>query len=278
MLGYQIKPLNKSMPSILSSITPSVTLNYAGHGTGASRTRHVPSYTHRKLVWNLGTDNILDITVNQADRQPMNIVGRDIVFSFWDAKSGLTYFRTRAQHSTPESGALRLVVPASTTAAIEPGLYNLSATIIDGDGFETAMTWDQDHRGSIDVELRSDVMPPSRVTDVLDLWTLSDGVYVSSAVEGTSNGLRNKGLFSTAVYATNYTGTLVVQGTLDQTINGMNTLWADLADTDGSNSITLEDFTGILPLNYHYNMRWIRVTRSDHPANAGTLDKVLIRV
>lgn len=266
------------MASILNSITPSVQLNYTGQGAGATRTRHIGSYTSRRLQWSIGVDNVVDITVGQTDRQPMNIINREIVFTFWDAKSSTTYFRRRAQALRPESGELRLIVPATETTDIPRGLYNLSATIIDADGYETLLTWDQDQRGSIDVELRDDVMPPPQTTDVIDTWTVSDGIRVSSAIDGpvTTNG---SGLFTVAIYATDYHGTLRVQGTLDGTINGMNTMWADLvAEGSAFNSIVLTGFTGILPLNFRSNMRWLRVTRIDTAGNTGTLDKILVRV
>lgn len=223
-------------------------------------------------------DNMVDITVTQGDRRPMNIIDRDVVFTMWDYNSGVTYFRSRAMPVTPESGALRLIVPAAATAALSAGLYNLSATIVDSDGYETLLTWDQDHRGSLDVELNNDIMPPSRVTDIIDTWTLSDNAYVSSAVEGTITGSRHKGLFSVAVYSTNYSGTLRIQGTLDLTMNGMNTLWADLRDLEGNTALVLDDASGITALTFRSNMRWLRVTRVDDSSNTGTLDKVLIRV
>lgn len=254
-------------------------LNYTGQAPGVSRTRHVPSYTSRRFIWSTGVDNIINITVTREDRRPMNIINREIVFTFWDAKSGTTYFRRTASLVDPSVGQLRLIVPAALTADIPRGLYNLSATIVDSDGYETVLSWDQDQRGSFDVELKDDVMPPPKVTDVIDSWTLSDGIYVSSAIDGPTISTVGSGLFSVAVYATNYSGIIKIQGSLDQTMNGINTLWADLA-AEGyvSSDLVLTDYTGIVPLNFRSNMRWIRAARTDDPGNTGTLDKILVRV
>lgn len=267
------------MTSILNSITPNISLNYSGRGATATRTRHVSSYTSRRLAWSTGVDNMVDITIAQEDRRPMNIINREIVFTLWDAKTNSTYFRRRALATEPEIGGLRLIVPAADTAALPPGLYNLSATIIDADGYETMLTWDQDQRGSFDVELSNDVMPPARATDVLDTWTLSDGVYVTSAIDGPTESTMSSGLFSVAIYVTDYRGSVKIQGTLDQTLNGMNTLWADLTPQDGvSSTIVMTGFTGIMPLNFQSNMRWLRALRIDAGNNTGSLDKILIRV
>lgn len=254
-------------------------LNYTGQAPGASRTRHVPSYTSRRFTWSTGVDNIVDITVAGADRRPMNIINREIAFTFWEAKSGTTYFRRTAILVEPAAGQLRLIVPASLTAAIPRGLYNLSATIIDADGYETVLSWDQDQRGSFDVELRDDVMPPPRATNIIDSWTLSDGIYVSSAIDGPTVSTVGSGLFSVAIYSTDYSGTIKIQGSLDQTMNGLNTMWADLAPEGLAGSdIILTDHSGITPLNFRSNMRWIRAVKTNAVGNTGSLDKILIRV
>ena len=224
-------------------------------------------------------DNIVDITISGADRNPMNVLGREIVFTLWDRRQQTTYFRKRATMVDAANGVIRLVVESTETRAMDAGMYDLSATIIDADGFETLLSWDQDYAGTLDVELRDNVSPPARTTDVLDTWTLSDGIYVSSAVAGpVSVGTPNQ-LFSAAIYATDYRGTIKIQGTMDLTVNGMNVLWADLTPEDSiASSIILTGYTGILPYNFRSAMRWLRVTRTDSETNTGSLDKVLIRV
>lgn len=264
---------------VLNSINPAVTLNYAGRAQGASRTKHISSYTSRRLSWSTGLDNIVDITVAGQDRNPMNLLNRDLIFTLWDRKQGTTFFRKRAIMIDPANGMVKLVVSANDTRGLESGLYNLSASIVDADGYETLLSWDQDQAGTMDVELRDNIAPPARPTSVLDSWTLSDGIYVSSAVAGPASVGSPSELFSAAIYATDYRGTLKIQGTMDLTMNGMNMLWADLKPEGAiTASIILTGYTGILPFNFRSGMRWLRVTRTDSESNTGSLDKILLRV
>lgn len=266
----------------LNSTIPSASLNYSGAGTGPSSTRYVPDYTDQRLVWFKGVDNYLDLTIVGSDRRPVSILNRELTITFWDRDTGTLIFRRRAMPTTAENGQCRLTVFARDLMTLGQGIYSIAATIIDERGLETALTWNRARVAAFDIEVKDAPYPTTRSTFEITNYTIIDETdgqkLVSSAFDGPQHFKKENSLFSVGVYASNWTGNLIIQGTMDTSINGA-TLWADLKPQDTSSAVLpYNGFTGIDPFNYYAGVRWLRVIKQQSPSNAGTLDKVLIRV
>ncbi|CAB4241532.1 hypothetical protein UFOVP71_70 [uncultured Caudovirales phage] len=262
----------------LNSSIPTATLNYAGSGSGPSTTRHAPAYTDQRIVWFKGVDNLLDITISGSDRRPISLLRREVTIVFWDRNKGTTIFRRRAIPTVAENGQARIKVFARDLMTIPSGIYSLGATIIDAEGLETALTWNRAQQAAFDIEVKDEVVPTSRSTNEITTWTDVLGTLVSGAFNGPQYYRKDTSLFTVGVYASNWTGSIIVQGTLDEVVTG-NTLWANLKPQDyTTHSLNLVGYTGIDPYNFYAGVRWVRVVKAESPSNAGTLDKVLIRV
>ena len=262
----------------LNSSIPTATLNYSGAGTGPSATRHAPSYTDQRITWFKGVDNLLDLTSTGADRRPVSLLRRELTITMWDRETGATIFRRRAMPTVAENGQARITVYARDLMTLGSGIYSVGATMVNEDGLELALTWNRAMQGAFDVEVMDAPIPTSRSSNTITEWTASNGLFISSAFNGPVYYKKETSLFTVGIYATNYTGTLIVQGTMDENVTG-STLWANLKPQDYSvSTLDLRGFTGIDPYNYYGGVRWVRVVKSDSPSNAGTLNKVIIRV
>ncbi len=262
----------------LNSSIPTATLNYSGAGTGPSATRHAPSYTDQRITWFKGVDNLLDLTITGADRRPVSLLRRELTITMWDRETGATIFRRRAMPTVAENGQARITVYARDLMTLGSGLYSVGATMVNEDGLELALTWNRAMQGAFDVEVMDAPVPTSRSSNTITEWTAAGDLFVSSAFNGPVYYKKETSLFTVGVYATNYTGTLIVQGTMDENVTG-STLWANLKPQDYSvSTLDLRGFTGIDPYNYYGGVRWVRIVKSDSPSNAGTLHKVIIRV
>ena len=262
----------------LNSSIPTATLNYSGAGTGPSTTRHAPSYTDQRITWFKGVDNLLDLTITGADRRPVSLLRRELTITMWDRDSGATIFRRRAMPTVAENGQARVTIFARDLMTLGSGIYALGATIVNEDGLELALTWNRAMQGAFDVEVMDAVVPTTRSSNIVTAWSAVNDQLVSSAFNGPTYYRKDTSLFTVGLYATNYTGTIIVQGTMDETIVS-DTLWANLKSQDYTNApLDLRGFTGIDPYNFYGGVRWVRVVRKDNLSNAGTLDKVLIRV
>lgn len=266
----------------LNSSTPLASLNYAGIGTGPSSTRHAALYTDQRIVWFKGVDNLLNLVITGSDRHPVNLLLRELTIVFWDRETGTTIFRRRAIPTIPENGQAQLKIFARDLMTLGPGIYSLASTIVDAEGLETALTWNRAQQATLDIEVKDAVVPTSRATHEILHFTNISGLLgpmvVSSAYNGPLYYRKDTGLFTVGIYASNYTGSIKVQGTLDEIV-GTETLWADLKPQDYATAkLDLNGYTGIDPYNFYAGVRWVRVVKSDHISNAGTLDKILVRV
>jgi hypothetical protein len=262
----------------LNSSIPSANLNYAGAGNGPSLTRHVASYTDQRIVWFKGVDNLLDITISGSDRRPISLLNKEITLTMWDRITGTTIFRRRVMPTTAENGQGRLTVYARDLMTLPAGLYQLGATIVDSMGLETALTWNRARQGAFDVEVKDAVVPTSRTTYEVTGWLNDNGNLASSPLNGPNFYRKDLSLFTVGIYASNWTGSVIIQATMDEVITG-STLWANLRPQDSSVFLLpLNGFTGIDPYNFYAGVRWLRTVISPDQSNAGTLDKILIRV
>lgn len=266
----------------LNTSTPTANLNYAGAGTGPSSTRSVPSYTDQRIVWFKGVDNILDLTISGNDRRPVSILRREIAITMWDRTTGTTIFRRRTMPIVAENGQCRLVVQARDLMTLGSGLYTLGATIVDADGLETALTWNRAQQAGFDVEVKDEVIPTSRSTEeIVNFTSIDNGssaILVSRAFDGPQFYRKDTSLFTAGIYAKNWTGSIIVQGSMDTVVHG-NTLWADLKPQDATTAVlTYSGYTGIDPFNFYASVRWLRIVKTPGLSNAGTLDKILVRV
>jgi hypothetical protein len=158
----------------------------------------------------------------------------------------------------------------------------LGATIVDDQGLETALTWNRAQQAGFDIEVKDEVIPTSRSTvEITNFTSVDNGlgiIHVSSAFNGPQFYRKDTALFTIGVYATNWTGNIIVQGSMDTVVHG-DTLWADLKPQDSTDPVlAYNGYTGIDPFNFYASVRWLRVVKTDSPSNAGSLDKVLIRV
>jgi hypothetical protein len=262
----------------LNTSIPTASLNYSGAGTGPSTTRHAPAYTDQRIVWFKGVDNLLDIIISGNDRRPVSLLRREISIIFWDRTTGTTIFRRRALPMVAENGQARIQVFARDLMTLPSGLYSLSATMVDAEGLETALTWNRAQQAAFDVEVKDAVIPTSRTSNEITTWTNTNGQLISGAVNGPQYYRKDTSLFTVGIYTSNWTGRVIIQGTLDEVVTG-NTLWADLKPQDSTTPyLDLAGYTGIDPYNFYAGVRWLRVVKADSPSDAGTLDKVLIRV
>ena len=211
----------------LNSSIQTATLNYSGAGTGPSATRHAPSYTDQRITWFKGVDNLLDLTITGADRRPVSLLRRELTITMWDRETGATIFRRRAMPTVAENGQARITVYARDLMTLGSGIYSVGATMVNEDGLELALTWNRAMQGAFDVEVMDAPIPTSRSSNTITEWTASNGLFISSAFNGPVYYKKETSLFTVGIYATNYTGTLIVQGTMDENVTG-STLWANL--------------------------------------------------
>lgn len=180
------------------------------------------SNTQVKVFRNVSTP--LDFLVKDYDRQPVNAAGQ-LRFMIW-TKPNLPPILERAVTTVDATkGHYRITITPEESAAMKLGHYSWSV-IRTVSGVETMLFADRNYATDPTLLVVEGIPQALSVPIELDPadFTLSDGWYASSSLE--PSGLL--GGQHTAVYAlTNFTGTIKVQGSLEEDIP-TNEGWIDV--------------------------------------------------
>lgn len=92
--------------------------------------------------------------------------------------------------------------------------------------------------------------------------------YISSLIDAQYQTKNSQSLHSFALYMSNYTGTVTLEGSIDA--GGDPTIWSTISEIDYINE-------NLLSVNATGKWRWFRIKHTPTQDNQGTLDKILYR-
>jgi hypothetical protein len=184
----------------------------------------------------------------------------------------------------PLQGSAVLVLDRFDTDDWLLGYYRYSIVYQTADMSQSILYVDQDQSGYGYFELiEGPVIGP---TDSLvctnftpGAFSQSDTVYYYSNLFPANAQTNNHdfGVMTMAMYMTNWTGDLFIQGCVEESPPVSDTLWFPIA-INGSESIHVDRFSGIYPVTFEASLRWVRMLYLADPLNSGTFDKVSFRV
>lgn len=206
---------------------------------------------NRNLKIYRGVDNRIDIQVKNSDQKPLNIAGNTYVFTLISRETQELIFEKTCSLRSANVGRLYAEISALESQTIESGNYQFSIieeerTAIDEDEYQvtkrTPMYLD-DQYGSIgNLEVYGNLYGeplPSKVykefsTDVPEQYT-EPYTYYSSIIDARPKTTTGSSVHTFQFYMTDYSGEVVIQGSLSD--GGNPHVWSDIESFDiiGSN-------------------------------------------
>ena len=244
-------------------------LTYAGE---FSRTRNMPFNTTRKTIYK-GVDSTLGFDVKNQDRKPINLLGKSIYVNFMNVINGQLILQRKANLVEPESGYCEFTIFSNDLAAVDPGFYQISAVITDGQGISHSLFADNNRKATLEIELLDGAYPKFVASRTVDFYALGSD-YLSQALPGNVAKNDTDSLHTLQITTSNYTGTITVLGSLEYASTGN---YFVIALEDGSTSLSLTDSSATQSVNFDTNARWIKIKHSPALTNIGTVDKILYR-
>lgn len=227
-----------------------------------------------------GADAYLTYRLKNQDRKPLSLAGANVTM-FLRKSGAVTTAPTMSRPLTVVNtydAECEVLLGESEIRDLEPGFYHMTLHHEDSKGVKRTMYSDFNQRAAVTVEIVDDQVPSFAESRTLDTFTdiLSNNVFYSAVVEGDAQSFDKKGLHTFAVYATNFTGKIYAEGTLDLAGNNASRWWeAKLAVN--ANHIQLTNFSGVEAYNFSGNIMWVRFRYEPDPSNTGTIDKILYR-
>jgi len=225
-----------------------------------------------------GADSFLSFRIKNQDRKPIAMSGKNAIAYFTkNGASAASLSRPLLVTSTFD-GACELLVHEKDLRNLQSGFYHLTITLEDSNGVIRPLYSDYNQRASATVEILDAQLPTLKESVVLDQFydLQSNGVFYTDIFAGDAQSFDKAGLHTFAVYATNYTGRVYAEATLD--LQGTaSSRWFELDLTLANKYIQFTNFNGVDAYNFSGNLMWVRFRYEPDLNNTGTLDKIVYR-
>lgn len=259
-------------PRYLATNKINVLANEAGHIT-----EYRPVYQRQLQIYR-GIDNTVQFRLMNADQRPINTSTKTPVFVAFDESDSMVIegdCSVLDDGSSATKGLFTFNITESILRNIKSQYLRYHIYLKDVDTNDKEITYSNSHFGNDGIIYISTEMYPGPKTSLsVSSFTESvneEGVYYTDEIVGEPAKNGNEALHTASIYSSGFDGTVTIQGTLSNQLDGdVNDPWADI-DTvtfDGTNpTVSYKNFYGV----YNY----IRFKATSDPADKIT--KILVR-
>lgn len=239
-------------------------------------TEYRPVYQRELQVYR-GIDNRLEFQVLNADQKPVQLAGKKLVFVAFDSKRRMV-INHEATTLIANKGLVEVIVTENDILNVKQQYLNYNLYIINEDDTRSLTYADEHFNADAVMYISSTAYPgpiaPQEISNFNDPTggSLTDPApWLSDAMSAEPGINGNEAVHTAAVYTTGYEGTVTIEATLENQIDGGTTVeWSEVATVlfDGTE-------TQPTPVNYFGVLSYVRIRLSDDPAEK--IEKILIR-
>ncbi len=228
-----------------------------------------------------GVDNRIDLQVRNSDQKAADVTGSTLVFNLIERERQQLVVQKDCVTVSASTGKYYVVLSESDLLDIEAGYYQYSiyneTRTANSDGTHTVISrtplYSDSQYGAIGtIEVNTDGSGDVQESQVYKEFSRKvpfddsfSTYYISSIIDANPQVSTPQSLHTFQFNFTNYTGTVVIQGSLSN--GGVPEVWTDLQTlTFTGATVDFQNITG------KYN--WFRIK---HTPTSGTVDKVLYR-
>lgn len=242
---------------------------------------------NRNLKVFRGVDNRIDIQVRNSDQKASNITGSVLVFNLVSQDTKDLVLQKDFSAMDLATGKVTIKLTETELLDLDNGLYNYSIVKeirrnIDESNYEVTnripLYVDSQYDAVATLEIAGDVyggVSQSRIVNTfhyVNPQTQGENVplwYESEIIDALPSTQSAYPLHTFQFYSTNYTGTVIIQASLeDQGATPRSNKWITVSTVD-LNTEKYKNVTG------KYN--WFRIKHTPATNNTGTIDKILYR-
>lgn len=201
-------------------------------------------------------DNQIDLWVKNIDHKAVSMANTTVTMHIKDPDTDRVLLTRDLTVVDSAKGLLKLFVSGDDVAALPEGAFKYSTvitnTITDA---QTLLFTDMQRRATGTVEIVEGPTPDPQEPIVLNFYTFTQrsGKYYSGAQPGAATVKNYSGLHTLAVGLYQFTGTITVQGTLQEVPSALDVDWFDV------DSRTYNNQTGLFYFPFEGNLLWVRL-------------------
>ncbi len=212
----------------------------------------------------------VSFSVFNSTNKPLSVAGTQLVFKIWTVDTNILLLTKTV--SAIQNDVVTVSFDSNDLQDIDEGYYHYTCNIITGEEENLILYMDTalEHRGFLEVVASASnyVIPTTELTS----FSLSGGIYYSSAINNVDN-LRQRGRLHTyTVTSADFTGSITAQATMVQA--GYALAPSDWVTAD---SITVSGYTGNSSGTFTGVYSQVRFIYEPAVGNTGSVTKVLYR-
>lgn len=232
--------------------------------------------------------NTIEFVVRNTDRKPINLMGRDVSINLFDQRTSKLLFSRKLKVINDAKGIAQLEITPDVTEDWFLQTYSYSVVVTNNDGSRHMLFVDQNEsqRGYFELAQgpKFDPFPSYEVewaalTETAEQPDNIRTTYrLSSAFPGSLQRNNTSGLHTTVAYLDNFSGTLKVQGSVEDGVPGESD-WYDVK------VLEFDKKTGLQTITWEANLMWVRFfihNKNDdllevQDVNKGKISKLVFR-
>jgi hypothetical protein len=244
---------------------------------------------NRNLKIYRSVDNRIDIQVRNSDQKASNIDGSTLVFNLISRETQDLILQKDCSEIDYNTGKVSVTLTETELLDIDPGFYNYTIVrenrdyqVIDSSDYKVTsrspLYMDSQYGTIATIEVSGDVLGSIDESVVINKFNYTNPFalgdtdpkfFISSIIDARPTINTANSLHTFQFYSNNYSGTVTIQGSLDdQGATPRESKWADITTVD----LSLEKYK-----NVSGKWNWFRIKHIPSTSNTGTLDKILYR-
>ena len=195
-------------------------------------TEYRPVYQRNLTVYK-GIDNVLEFRLKNGDQKPIDVAGKTPKFVAFDENKKLIIEHDGVLNVGDDSAATRglfnVTITENDLLNVKQQYLSYSLYLVDDTTGAKTITYNDEAFGATGtIYVSASAFPGPANSYSITTFTQAGTVWNSETItaEPAING--NSALHTAAMYTDSYIGDIIVQGTLDNTVDG-TTHWADIA-------------------------------------------------
>lgn len=235
-------------------------------------TEYRPVYQRDLQVFR-GIDNVLEFQLLNADQKPVPLAGKQLVFVAFDEKKRMVCRHT-ATTVIANKGLVSVTLTENDLLNLKQQYLHYNIYVLNEDNSKSLTYTDAHFNADAVIYLSSEAYPGPVAPIVIDRyddptggseeWT-SDPVSAEPGING------NEAVHTAAIYSDGYDGSVIIEGTLENQIDGQITVeWAEIAtvELEGTEEAPV-------PVNFFGVLSFVRFKFTANPNEK--IEKILIR-
>ena len=237
----------------------------------------------RRITLHRGVSTPITFTFKNEDQKAQDVTSKTYEFNMIDTeskKSVLTRNLTILDDGSTQAskGTASLTITEGDLLGLDAKFYNFAVREVKSDNSREVTYSDTGYNAAGSLEVIDGAYPEALDSTRISTFTGTGGPleFTSGAIDGKPGINNNKALHTIAVYTTNFSGALKVQGTMASSPSD-----SDFFDItmDSESDATISDLTssGISYYNFFGVYHSVRFSWDNATDNTGKIDKILYR-